>query len=61
MTDRLYTVLFSLATTLLCALSLGGRLFYLLSFVLLAMLLYGLVSVLVARQMLVFSQGLSIT
>ena len=61
MTDRLYTVLFSLATTLLCALSLGGRLLYLLSFVLLAMLLYGLVSVLVARQMLVFSQGLSIT
>ena len=61
MTDRLYTVLFSLATTLLCALSLGGRLFYLLSFILAAMLLYSLISVLIARRMLTFSQGLSVT
>lgn len=46
MTGRLYTVCFALLSTLLCALSLGGRLFHLLSYVLLFMLLIAVFSVL---------------
>ena len=56
MTARLYTLLFALFTSLLCALSLGGRLFYLFAYTLLAMLLFALVSVLLARRLLSFTQ-----
>lgn len=58
MTGRLYTVVMALLFTLLCALSLGGRLFHLLSFLLLAMLLIAALSVLSGALGLALTQQL---
>lgn len=56
MTAGFYTVLFVFAGTLLSALSLGSPLFYLFSLTLLGVLLYAVVSVLLARRLVSFTQ-----
>ena len=61
MTGRLYTVLLALVSMLVSALSLGGQVFYLFSLVLGAMLLYSLLSVLLARNMLQVKQTTDVT
>ncbi len=61
MTGRLYTLLLALFSMLLSALSLGGQVFYLFALVLFAMLLYGLFSVLLAKNLLEFSQHTDVT
>lgn len=52
MTGRLFAALCSLLVAGLCALSLGGRVFYLVSWALILMLLYALISVVMSRQLL---------
>lgn len=56
MTLRFHTLAFLLIFNAACALSLGGRIFYLLAAVLLLLILYGLISVLLCRALLVVSQ-----
>lgn len=56
MTARFFAAFCSLVVTGLCALSLGGRVFYLASYALLLIMLYSLVSVLIARHSLRISQ-----
>ena len=58
MTGRLLAALGVLAMTGLSALSLGGPLFYLISYMILLMLAYGLLSVLLARGLSDIHQGL---
>lgn len=56
MTSRFWVVVSALITALACALSLGGRVFYLIAFVLALMLVYALLSVLLARALCVVTQ-----
>ena len=58
MTGRLYAALSVLAVTGLSALSLGGPIFYFLSWTLLLMILYGLLSVLLGRRLTSLAQRL---
>lgn len=58
MTGRLRAALGVLSLTVLCALSLGGQVFYFISWMLLLMLAYSLISLLLSRQSLAISQGL---
>ncbi|NLD52818.1 MAG: DUF58 domain-containing protein [Clostridiales bacterium] len=59
MTARFFVAVCSLLVTGLCALSLGGRVFYLASWALILMLAYGIISVLLASRMLSFQQIVS--
>lgn len=56
MTSRFWVVVSALITSLACALSLGGRVFYLIALVLILMLTYALASVLLARNLLKMTQ-----
>ncbi|NLB38331.1 MAG: hypothetical protein GX810_03660 [Clostridiales bacterium] len=56
MTSRFWVVVSALITAFACALSLGGRVFYLIAFVLALMLVYALLSVLLARALCVVTQ-----
>ncbi|NLX82698.1 MAG: DUF58 domain-containing protein [Clostridiales bacterium] len=58
MTGRLYAVLGVLMMTGMSALSLGGPVFYLISWVLMLMVVYSVVSVLLARQLTHITQGM---
>lgn len=58
MTGRLIAAISVLAMTLLSALSLGGPVFYLISWVIIGMLAYSLISVLLARQLTRITQGM---
>lgn len=58
MTGRLYALLSALVLSGLCALSLGGPVFYFVMYTLLLMLVYSLISVLLARGLTSVSQGL---
>ena len=56
MTARFFITLCSLFVTGLCALSLGGRIFYMASWALILMLAYSLLSLMAASRMITFSQ-----
>ncbi len=56
MTNRFWVAVSALITALACALSLGGRVFYLIAFVLILMLVYGFASVMLARAMMTLKQ-----
>ncbi|MHC1787210.1 MAG: DUF58 domain-containing protein [Christensenellales bacterium] len=56
MSARLFAAVCALIVSGLCALSLGGRVFYLVSWALLMMILYALASVLLARALMRVSQ-----
>ena len=59
MTGRLFAALCSLLVAGLCALSLGGRIFYLVSWALMLMLFYALLSVLMSRSLLRIGQQIA--